>query len=184
MKHPEMPSRASGYFARIFRDPHDTVDSAMRSLRPLSFDTIVVRGNSGLVLGSVVSYLMEKNLYIVRKSVEPSHTNARAEGNFGERWIFLDDFIASGSTVKKCHEVVFGSFLESHHVGNYCYQNHFALTQFGEAKCLYCCMLYEEREKENGTNVDAPPVYNTLDPVPLVGASRAGFLDLREPEAT
>lgn len=62
------------------------------------FDTIVIRGISGALIGPVVAYNLEKPLTVIRK--EPSHTTRIMEGNYAlKNYIIIDDFVESGSTL-------------------------------------------------------------------------------------
>lgn len=66
------------------------------------FDSIVVRGNSGLLVGSPVSLRLNKPIVIVRKPRDNSHSEEMKvinQYNLGDRYIFLDDFISSGDTL-------------------------------------------------------------------------------------
>lgn len=64
------------------------------------FDTIAVRGLSGLVFGQTLAYAVDKNLLIIRKKDESSHSDYEIEG-FTEikNYIIVDDFINTGRTV-------------------------------------------------------------------------------------
>lgn len=72
------------------------------------FDFIVVRGISGLVVGAPVSLSLEKPLVVIRKGGENTHS--KVHPNLmkvnGKRGLFLDDLIASGTTLRECARVV------------------------------------------------------------------------------
>ncbi len=97
------------------------------------FDSIVVRGVSGLLVGSPVALAIDKPLVIVRKPNEDCHdsreiVNAEA---LGTRYIFLDDFISSGTTLKACCEAIKDyaqehKFVPPSRVASYLYENELA----------------------------------------------------------
>lgn len=67
----------------------------------IKFDTLVVSGVSGIAFGSMVAYELNCNLTIIRKEMTP-HSRYLIEGAHprgGEKYIILDDCIASGRTI-------------------------------------------------------------------------------------
>lgn len=76
------------------------------------YDFIAVRGMSGVLVGSPASILLQKRLVIVRKPGENSH-GSQLVGvghnkplEYGERFIFLDDFISTGATQRAVIEAI------------------------------------------------------------------------------
>ena len=72
------------------------------------FDAIVVTGVSGLIVGPTLAYLLGKRLAVVRKKSDWHTTgnnhavvNVESALNMNDRWIFVDDLIASGETIKR-----------------------------------------------------------------------------------
>jgi orotate phosphoribosyltransferase len=66
----------------------------------LKFSTIVFRGMSGALIAPIVAYKLHKQLAIVRKQGDGSHSGARLEGHVNfKHYIIIDDFIRSGSTI-------------------------------------------------------------------------------------
>lgn len=91
----------SSYFGAAF-DPHKR-DAAIEFVRDarerMAFDTVVVTGISGVVMGGLIAHALGLNLLIVRKEDDLStHSWTRVEGTLGQRWAFLDDFIETGDT--------------------------------------------------------------------------------------
>jgi orotate phosphoribosyltransferase len=75
---------------------------AMRYLKKakVEFDTIVFRGVSGMLFGPTLAVYMNKAMIVVRKD-EARHSKHSVEGNRAtEKYIIVDDFIATGETVK------------------------------------------------------------------------------------
>ena len=71
------------------------------------FDAIVCTGVSGMLIGPTLAYLMDKRLAVVRKPEDRSgkgnHATVDIESalNKKDRWLFVDDLIASGKTVQR-----------------------------------------------------------------------------------
>ena len=79
------------------------VESTVEALesRTVRFDSIVVRGVSGLIVGAPVAHLIQKPIVVVRKEGVSSHTSSLIS-NFGEiggRYVVVDDFVSSGGTL-------------------------------------------------------------------------------------
>ena len=75
----------------------------------VKFDTIAVRGVSGLLVGPALAAAMGKDIIVVRKSVgmDHCHSGKIAEGNLDtERYLIVDDIISSGNTVKAIRNAV------------------------------------------------------------------------------
>ena len=69
--------------------------------RQYGFDTIVVTGKSGIALGFALSMVTGVHVVAVRKG-ESSHGDMiEGDGHEFTRYAFLDDGIASGSTVER-----------------------------------------------------------------------------------
>ena len=78
-----------------------TVTKAVKALKQIDFDTIVVRGVSGLIIGPIVAYIMGKKLCVIRKKEENSHAHHDVEyETVIGRYVILDDLMASGKTVE------------------------------------------------------------------------------------
>jgi orotate phosphoribosyltransferase len=83
------------------------VTKAARILKKANFDTIAVRGNSGLLIGVPLAVEMNKNLIIVRKNTSDCHSSNRLEGwGKNQKILLLDDFIETGKTVKVMHKEI------------------------------------------------------------------------------
>lgn len=83
------------------------IANAKSILADLNFDTIAVRGSSGLLFGAPLAMEMEKNLLLVRKEKEVSHSTTKVEGKgIGQRIIVVDDFVETGKTLKAIEEAI------------------------------------------------------------------------------
>jgi orotate phosphoribosyltransferase len=69
------------------------------------FDSIAVRGVSGLLFGPALAARMGKNIIVVRKDAEMSphgHSGCRVEGDIETKaYIVADDLICSGDTIRE-----------------------------------------------------------------------------------
>src|ERR1039458_1948602 len=87
-------------------DLEQFVDRAIADIGPRlhEWDSIVVRGVSGIVVGAPVALALDKPLVIVRKPDEPHHAcDHKMIVNYlamGQRCLFLDDFVDSGRTLE------------------------------------------------------------------------------------
>ena len=99
----------SPYLRELMRDQTSVINAAIATLSAVAedFDAIVVTGVSGLLLGPTLAHLMRKRIGIVRKYEDQpgkgNHAVCAVESNmeFDDRWLFVDDLIASGETVKR-----------------------------------------------------------------------------------
>lgn len=67
-------------------------------LKDIDFDAFIVTGMSGVIMGSVVARSMKKQLTVVRKSSDGTHSNYPVENFIDGKYVFLDDLVATGST--------------------------------------------------------------------------------------
>jgi len=108
---------------------HVVVNEAVNRLKKVEFDYLAVRGCSGLIMGGLLSHLLDKEVIIVRKEGEQSHafspvsvpSNLRENG----KYIILDDFVASGNTLKEIVKVVSDRFPAMKLAGLYCYTQNY-----------------------------------------------------------
>lgn len=72
-----------------------------------AFDAIAFTGLSGSVIAGAVGLAMNKYLYCVRKDGESRHSGYQCEGpGTGLRYVIIDDFISTGSTLRRIVEMV------------------------------------------------------------------------------
>jgi len=90
-----------------------------------AFDGLVVRGMSGVIPGVPLSLRLNCQLLVVRKDTDDCHAHDQLINRKylvpGSRWLFLDDFISSGSTLRRVADVIFGA--QARLVGNYMTQD-------------------------------------------------------------
>lgn len=95
-----------------FADLELVVRDAVKALRPYvdKFDSVVVTGVSGCVVGGPVALALKKPLVVVRKENDGSHSEHRGlvvgHLDLGTRACFVDDMVCSGSTRRKVQEAI------------------------------------------------------------------------------
>lgn len=89
------------YMSNLFRQPEmaKTMEWLIDNVPP--FDTVIVRGVSGIVAGSIVANHFGGHLTVVRKNAG-SHSSHKVEGAITGKGIIIDDFIDVGNTIRKC----------------------------------------------------------------------------------
>lgn len=87
------------------------------------FDSIAVRGISGLLIGAPVSLQLGKVLVVIRKE-DGSHSSRPVEqmGRMGHRVLFLDDFVSTGDTRAAVLDAIGEEDPYADLVGEYLYQ--------------------------------------------------------------
>jgi len=102
----------ASYLTHLFnRNKQTKVISGIRKLikeKQLDFDGFIVTGVSGVAMGAMVARSLKKDLVIIRKDNDNTHSSYHVE-NFkhGKNYIFLDDLIASGNTYRKVRKEFF-----------------------------------------------------------------------------
>jgi adenine/guanine phosphoribosyltransferase-like PRPP-binding protein len=105
-------------------------------IRPLNFDTIVVRGFSGALVGPPVALVMGKRWALVRKPNDGSHSCHRIEGRVEGNYVIVDDFIESGNTITEIVETVHNYCSQAHCLGVACYEAYWARNVHAHADQL------------------------------------------------
>jgi orotate phosphoribosyltransferase len=136
--------KSSGYFSTAFA-PKELRNRAQTILKGVQFDTVVGSGISGVLPLLTIAEACQVSMMVVRKphDLGNSHCDSLLEGTLNHKWLFVDDFVATGSTFarvwddinkacnhhSKVHECV-GAFLyESDMTGRF--------ITFATAKKLY-----------------------------------------------
>lgn len=124
----------SGYMEEAYNLPA-LIDTAGVLLEGVEFDTLVGTGLSGALVLPALAAAMGKHFLVIRKDTEATHAHWKAEGQLGKRWLFVDDVIDSGATLRRVHYAVYDALQdrrsdhETDFVGAYLY--HYA----GEYLC-------------------------------------------------
>ena len=83
------------------------VDRAVEVLADVDFDTLVGTGLSGSLALPMLAHRLGKHFVIVRKDNDDSHHGGgRLVGTLGHRWVFFDDFVASGRTKQRVYSKI------------------------------------------------------------------------------
>lgn len=98
--------RNVSYSFAAFDEPEALILEARQRLAGIDYDTMVGRGLSGALVVPILARALHKKWAIVRKPGDSTHSRARFEGEIGKRWLFVDDFTASGGTYRATFEAV------------------------------------------------------------------------------
>lgn len=98
-----------GSTGALYSNLDDILNKAADKLADVDFDTMVGTGMSGSIVIPLLAKALGKNFLIIRKDGAGAHTDSHV-GRLGGRWIFVDDFVSSGSTrdrvVAKVNDIV------------------------------------------------------------------------------
>lgn len=126
----------SGYFNRAFDSLDAIVDEMRIALEGVEYDTMVGTGLSGTLVIPTLARTFGTRWAIVRKEYSP-HTNSKIEGEIGHKWLFVDDFISSGETLRRVQSVISDikwegwdyttqshktEYIDTEYVGSYLYE--------------------------------------------------------------
>lgn len=91
------------------------------ALKKYDYDAIAVRGVSGLLLGPTLAMKCRKSLIVVRKPDEDCHSSNVCEGDRGtKRYVIVDDFVDTGSTVTAIMRAVKEWQVKKHGIAGEC----------------------------------------------------------------
>lgn len=89
---------------------------AENELEGVEFDTVVGTGLSGLLPLAVLADHFGVHFAAIRKPNDSSHAGGDLfEGTLGDRWLFVDDFISSGTTFNRVLETVHKTARDNSH---------------------------------------------------------------------
>lgn len=140
-KRRETSHHYDSYLTRVFAQQGDIVKDAKRLLKGIKFDTVVGRGVSGIIGATLVARAMRKNLLIVRKPGDSSHSDNKgdADGILGERWLFVDDIISTGDTLsatkKRVNLVSQQTANPTEFAGAYLFGTRYSEPEYRTAEC-------------------------------------------------
>jgi phosphoribosylpyrophosphate synthetase len=96
---------SSYYFDEAFRNTDMLIERATRKLQDVPFDTLVGTGVSGTIFVPILAHELDKHWMIVRKD-KSGHSTSMLEGQLGHRWLFCDDLIYTGATLKRVRKTI------------------------------------------------------------------------------
>ena len=84
------------------------VDFCVNQVSKIDCDSIAFRGMSGALIAPIVSYITGKNLIMVRKSDDSSHSDFKIETSSTKckKFVIIDDFISRGKTIDNILETI------------------------------------------------------------------------------
>jgi adenine/guanine phosphoribosyltransferase-like PRPP-binding protein len=98
--------RSVSYYLKDSFTNFDHIVSRFNEEVEVSYDTIIGTGLSGALLIPRLATELGCWWAIVRKENDGSHTDLRIEGHIGDEWLFVDDLIDTGSTLKRVKGIV------------------------------------------------------------------------------
>jgi adenine/guanine phosphoribosyltransferase-like PRPP-binding protein len=124
----------ASYMSEAFApDMTPMIEKFLETTQYHDFDTIVGVGLSGALVVPTIARALGLKWAIVRKR-DGSHSSNLIEGEIGQRWLFVDDFVASGATLAYAQEIVrktfeaanrqrssYAPYLDAMYVGTYEY---------------------------------------------------------------
>lgn len=96
----------SGWLIKALDHPRAILASARSALANVDYDTLVGTGLSGALVLPLLGLELGKHILIVRKPGERGHSASQVEGTLGHRWVFVDDFINTGATMRRVKDAV------------------------------------------------------------------------------
>lgn len=102
--------RPSGYLEDIYdtirykKKVDDTIKVVLDLKKKLKFDVILFRGSSGAAIAYPISYLTGTRVFHIRKDGESDHGTGVEGVGVVKKFIIIDDFISSGTTIQKVFE--------------------------------------------------------------------------------
>ena len=107
---------SSFYFDETFRNTDMLIECATRKLQDVPFDTLVGTGVSGTIFVPILARELDKHWMIVRKD-KSEHSTSMLEGQLGHRWLFCDDLIDTGATLKRVRKTIKDTLTERERYG-------------------------------------------------------------------
>lgn len=99
-------------------DLPDVIETAKKALAGVDFDTLVGTGFSGSIVIPSIALALGKNFVLIRKETDDSHHGkGRLVGQLGKKWIFVDDFVATGRTRQRVIDKIDEAIAEYRQIG-------------------------------------------------------------------
>ncbi len=107
----------------------EVIETAKKRLANVDFDTLVGTGFSGGIVIPTLALQMGKKFVLIRKETDDSHHGkGQLVGELGQKWVLVDDFVASGRTrarvINKIEEALANRYRSSEMVGEYMYKQY------------------------------------------------------------
>ena len=99
-----MQLKSCNYLNSVFLNTERIVDRICNRIKEkgYQFDSIVFQGMSGALISPILAYKLKKNMVLVRKEDDNSHSYLKIESRADiKSFIIIDDLIASGITMHR-----------------------------------------------------------------------------------
>lgn len=103
------------------KNRNQIVMNTIKGLRDYDYDSIVCCGTSGILVAPQVCEILNKEIVIVRKDHEKRYSPFVIEGILGNRFVFLDDLVCSGGTLRHVIKNIKEEHPYAKCAGVYCY---------------------------------------------------------------
>ena len=103
------------------KNRNQIVMNTIKGLRDYDYDSIVCCGTSGIIVAPQVCEILNKEIVIVRKDHEKRYSPFVIEGILGNRFVFLDDLVCSGGTLRHVIKNIKEEHPYAKCAGVYCY---------------------------------------------------------------
>ncbi|WP_280429118.1 phosphoribosyltransferase [Nocardia brasiliensis] len=118
-------------------EPDKAISDAKTVLKDIRFDTLVGTGLSGALMIPTLARALSVDFLLIRKPNDGSHARSKCEGRLGEKWLFVDDLIETGETLRRVyHEVGEAATARGHatrFIGAYLYES----TRYRDSDACY-----------------------------------------------
>lgn len=115
-------------------------------------DTLVGTGLSGVLAITKLATAIGIDYLAVRKENDGSHSSSMVEGDLGSKWMFVDDFVSTGTTFKRVYSAVTDAASRNRHktkfVGGFLYER----PEFREADS-FSHMIESVQYAKKGTDL-------------------------------
>ncbi|WP_280395528.1 phosphoribosyltransferase [Nocardia brasiliensis] len=118
-------------------EPDKAISDARTVLKDVHFDTLVGTGLSGALMIPTLARALSVDFLLIRKPNDGSHARSNCEGRLGEKWLFVDDLIDTGETLRRVYREVGEAATARGHatgfVGAYLYES----TRYRDFEACY-----------------------------------------------
>lgn len=114
------------YGKRIFQEPERVIQRYVEYMahdtEANDHDTLIGTGISGALAAALLAVATGRMYAVLRKDGVNSHSSRKLEGQVGERWVFVDDFISGGGTRQRVRDFILSHLGdETTYVGDWLY---------------------------------------------------------------
>lgn len=98
------------YGKKIFQEPERVISRYVEYMAhdtaANDHDTIIGTGISGSLAAALLAVATGRMYAVLRKNGASNHSSHMLEGQVGRRWIFVDDFVGGGGTLRRVRDFV------------------------------------------------------------------------------